>query len=70
MKIFLVGDSGHVSTFLTPYLSKEHEIRVLDLHDPQHDVEFVRSSIDGPAVIEEALSSMDAFVTMVTQEGK
>ena len=70
MKILLVGGSGHVGTFLTPYLSKENEIRILDLHDPQHDVEFVRGSIDDPAVLKEALSGMDAFVTMVMQGGQ
>ena len=70
MKILLVGGSGHVGTFLTPYLSKENEIRILDLHDPQHDVEFVRGSIDDPVVLKEALSGMDAFVTMVMQGGQ
>ena len=64
MKILLVGGSGHVGTFLTPYLSREHEIRILDFHDPQHDIEFVRGSIDDPAVLKEALSGMDAFVTI------
>ena len=67
MKILLVGGSGHVGTFLTPYISKKHEIRVLDLHHPQHDVEFVRGSINESGVLKEALSGVDAFVTMVMQ---
>ena len=59
MKILLVGGSGHVGTFLTPYLSREHEIRILDFHDPQHDIKLVRGSIDDSAVLKEALSGMD-----------
>ena len=70
MEILLGGGSRHVDTFLTPYLSREHKIRVLDLHDPQHDVEFVRDSIDDPVVLKEALSRIDAFVTMVMQGGQ
>jgi len=67
MRILLVGGSGHVGTFVTPYLREQHEIRVLDLHAPQHDVEFVRGSIDDPAALREALSDVDAFVIMVMQ---
>jgi nucleoside-diphosphate-sugar epimerase len=70
MRILLVGGSGHVGTFVTPYLREQHEIRVLDLHAPQHDVEFVRGSIDDPAALREALSDVDAFVTMVMQGGQ
>lgn len=70
MKILLVGGSGHVGTFITPYLSEEHEVRVLDVRDPQHDVEFVRGSIDDPAVLKEALNGVDAFITLVMQGGQ
>ena len=67
MEILLVGGSRHVGTFLTPYLSREHKIRVLDLHDPQHEVELVRGSINDSWVLKEVLSGVDAFVTMVIQ---
>ena len=70
MKILLVGGSGHVGTFLTPYLSREHKIRVLDLHNPQNEVEFVRGSINDSGVLKEALNWVDAFFTMVMQGGQ
>ena len=41
MKVLLVGGSGMVGSFITPYLLKHHELRVLDLVEPSHDVEFV-----------------------------
>ena len=46
MKILLVGGSGHVGTFVTPYLEKGHTLPVLDLNAPWHaSVEYIRGSI-------------------------
>jgi nucleoside-diphosphate-sugar epimerase len=70
MKILLVGGSGHVGTFITPYLKKQHELRVLDMVPPQHEVEYIKGSIDDPAVLKEALDGVDAFITMVMKGGQ
>ena len=37
MKVLLVGGSGHVGSFITPYLTRHHDLRVLDLRPPRHD---------------------------------
>ena len=70
MKILLVGGSGHVGTFVTPYLKKQHELRVLDVIPPQHEVEYIKGSIDDPTVLKEALDGVDAFITMVMKGGQ
>ena len=70
MKILLVGGSGHVGTFVTPYLRERHELRVLDVVPPRHDVEYIEGSIDDPAILKEALEGVDAFITMVMKGGQ
>lgn len=66
MKVLLVGGSGHVGSFVTPYLRQRHTLRVLDLRPPRHgDVEYVEGSITDPAALERALDGVDTFITMV-----
>lgn len=67
MKVLLVGGSGMVGTFITPYLAREHELRVLDVRPPGHPalVEFIEGSIADPDAVARALDGMDTFVTMV-----
>lgn len=67
MRILLVGGSGMVGTFVTPYLAKKHTVRVLDVVPPKHAdlVEYIPGSIDDPEVVDRALEGMDSFVTMV-----
>lgn len=67
MKILLIGGSGMVGTFITPYLAKQHELRVLDVVPPKHPdlVEWIEGSISDPAAVSRALEGMDSFVNMV-----
>ncbi len=67
MKILLVGGSGMVGTFVTPYLAREHELRVLDVAPPRHAdlVDYVQGSISNPDDVARALEGMDSFVNMV-----
>ena len=65
MKILLVGGSGHVGSFVTPYLRERHDLRVFDMRPPRHDVEFVEGSVTDPAAIERALEGMDTFIWLV-----
>ena len=44
MNVLLVGGSGLVGTFITPYLRQRHTVRVLDLAPPAHEVEYVEGS--------------------------
>ena len=68
MKILLVGGSGHVGTFITPYLREAHELRVLDPAPPRHDgVEFVQGSVTDAGAIREAVDGVDTFVWLVMQ---
>ena len=71
MKVLLVGGSGMVGTFITPYLQKHHEIRVLDLSEPTHDVDFVKGSMTNPDDLRRALEGMDTFinVAMLSPQG-
>ncbi|MFN8619269.1 MAG: NAD(P)-dependent oxidoreductase [Chloroflexota bacterium] len=67
MKVLLVGGSGMVGTFITPYLAKEHQLRVLDVVPPRHAdlVEYVQGSISNPDDVRRALEGMDTFVDLV-----
>ena len=67
MKILLVGGSGHVGSFITPYLRERHDLRVFDLRPPRHDVEFVEGSVTDPDAIKRALEGMDTFIWLVMQ---
>jgi nucleoside-diphosphate-sugar epimerase len=56
-----------VGTFVTPYLARHHQLRVLDVRPPAHTdlVEFVEGSIADPDALKRALDGMDTFVNMV-----
>jgi uronate dehydrogenase len=65
MKVLLVGGSGLVGTFITPYLREHHALRVLDLRPPSHDVEYVQGSITSHEHVRRALEGVDVFINMV-----
>jgi nucleoside-diphosphate-sugar epimerase len=66
MKVLLVGGSGMVGTFITPYLAKQHTLRVLDLRPPAASgVEYVEGSISDPEVVRRALDGCDTFINLV-----
>ena len=66
MKVLLVGGSGLVGTFTTPYLAKHHELRVLDPIEPEHAdmVEYVQGSMADPDDVARALDGVDTFINM------
>ena len=70
MKILLVGGSGGVGTAVIPYLRTRHEIRVLDLNPPKHDVEYVQGSMTDLEALNLALDGVDSFITMVMKGGQ
>ena len=47
-----------VGSFITPYLMKHHDIRVLDLAEPSHDVEFVKGSMTNLDEVRKALEGV------------
>lgn len=67
MKVLLIGGSGLVGTFITPYLAQHHELRVLDLVAPRHadQVEYIQGSISNPEDVRRALDGVDTFVNLV-----
>ncbi|MGH2458557.1 MAG: NAD-dependent epimerase/dehydratase family protein [Chloroflexota bacterium] len=68
MKVLLVGGSGHVGSFITPYLRPRHELRVFDLRPPRHEgVEYVEGSVTDPEAVRRALDGVDAFIWLVMQ---
>ena len=42
-----------------------HEIRVLDVNPPAHDVEFVEGSISDAGDVRAALKGVDSFIVML-----
>jgi nucleoside-diphosphate-sugar epimerase len=71
MNILLVGGAGHVGTFVTPYLSQHHTLRVLDVVPPRHkDIDYIEGSITDPEALRQALDGMDTFITMVMKSGQ
>ncbi len=66
MKLLLVGGSGMVGTFITPYLARHHTLRVLDLRPPSADgVEYVEGSITDPGTVRRALEGCGSFINLV-----
>ncbi len=66
MKVLLVGGSGMVGTFITPYLKEHHSLRVLDLQAPiAEGVEYVEGSMTDPEILEVALEGCDSFINLV-----
>ena len=70
MNLLLAGGSGLVGTAVTPYLRQHHNLRVLDLKSPQHDLEYVEGSIADPDAVRRALDGMDGFITMAMKGGQ
>ncbi|MBT4096753.1 MAG: NAD(P)-dependent oxidoreductase [Gemmatimonadetes bacterium] len=70
MNVLLVGGSGLVGTFITPYLQRQHTVRVLDVKPPQHDVDYVEGSITDPEALRRGLDGMDSFITVVMKGGQ
>lgn len=71
MNILLVGGSGHVGTFVTPYLRRRHTLRILDVIPPKYDdIDYVEGSIADPDAVRRALDGMDTFITMVMKSGQ
>jgi nucleoside-diphosphate-sugar epimerase len=69
MKVLLIGGSGHVGSFITPYLKERHQLRVLDLGPPRHEgVEFVQGSVTDVAALRRAHEGVDAFVWLVMRK--
>jgi nucleoside-diphosphate-sugar epimerase len=69
MKVLLLGGSGHVGSFITPYLRERHDLRVLDLRPPRHeDIEYVEGSVTDPAALRRALAGVDAFIWVVMRK--
>jgi nucleoside-diphosphate-sugar epimerase len=66
MKVLLVGGSGMVGTFITPYLAERHSVRVLDLKPPTAaGVEYIEGSISDPQPVCRALEGCDTFINLV-----
>ena len=71
MKILLVGGSGHVGSFITPYLRRHHALRVFDVRPPRHaDLEYVEGSVTDPDALRRALEGVDAFVWLVMKSAQ
>jgi nucleoside-diphosphate-sugar epimerase len=71
VKILLVGGSGHVGSFITPYLRQHHALRVCDVRPPRHaDLEYVEGSVTDPDALRRALEGVDAFVWLVMKSAQ
>jgi nucleoside-diphosphate-sugar epimerase len=69
MQVLLLGGSGHVGSFITPYLKEQHQLRVLDVRPPRHaGVEYVEGSVTDPEALKKALAGVDAFIWLVMRK--
>jgi nucleoside-diphosphate-sugar epimerase len=69
MKVLMLGGAGHVGSFITPYLQRHHQLRVLDLRPPRHaGVEYVEGSVSDPDALRTALTGVDAFIWVVMRK--
>ena len=65
MKILLVGGAGMVGTFISPYISKYHEIKILDLNEPKvSQCEFIQGSVTDEKALTKALDGTDCFINL------
>lgn len=71
MKVLLIGGSGRVGTFITPYVRRHHSVRVLDLQPPRHEgLEYVEGSATDPDALRRALEGVDGFIWLVMRHGQ
>ena len=60
MKILIVGGSGMVGTFIYPYISKHHEIKILDINEPKiSECKFIQGSENDENALIKALDGTD-----------
>ena len=65
MKILLVGGAGMVGTFISPYISKYHEIKILDLNEPKvSKYEFIQGSVTDEKALTKALDGTECFINL------
>ena len=68
MKVLLVGGSGMVGSFISPYLlEKNFNLKVLDKKKPKLDIEWINGSIDDPKAIAQSVKGIDAFIWLAMQ---
>jgi len=71
VKILLVGGSGHVGSFITPYLRRHHALRVFDVRPPRHvDLDYAEGSVTDSDALRRALEGVDAFVWLVMKSAQ
>ena len=65
VKLLLIGGSGRVGSFCTPYLKERHSLRVLDPRPPRHEgVEHVEGTALDEDAVRRAVDGVDAFIWM------
>jgi nucleoside-diphosphate-sugar epimerase len=69
-RVLVVGGSGHVGTFITPYLQRAgHSLRILDVRPPTAaGVEYIGGSVTDPEAVARALDGVDSFLWVVMQK--
>ena len=70
MKILIVGGSGMVGTFIYPYISKHHEIKILDINEPKiSECEFIKGSVNDENALIKALDGTSCFINLTMKNG-
>tara|TARA_B100000131_G_scaffold293713_1_gene309263 strand:+ start:1164 stop:1967 length:804 start_codon:yes stop_codon:yes gene_type:complete len=65
MKILMVGGSGMVGTFISPYISKHHEIKILDINEPKiSQCDFIQGSVTDEKALTKALDGTECFINL------
>jgi nucleoside-diphosphate-sugar epimerase len=64
MRLLVIGGAGYVGRLVVPALAARHEVRVLDLHRPDTDCEYVAGDATDPADLARASAGAEAVVHM------
>ena len=61
----MVGGSGMVGTFISPYISKHHEIKILDINEPKiSQCDFIQGSVTDEKALTKALDGTECFINL------
>ncbi|HEY3507003.1 MAG TPA: NAD(P)-dependent oxidoreductase [Actinocatenispora sp.] len=64
MRLLVIGGAGYVGRLVLPVLAGRHELRVLDLHEPDTGCEYMAGDATNPADLARATAGAEAVVHM------
>ncbi|MGE5191774.1 MAG: NAD-dependent epimerase/dehydratase family protein [Deltaproteobacteria bacterium] len=69
MRILITGAAGLIGRKLTPWLERDHELRLGDVRPLAGDARYVRCDVTRPAEVQTAMQGIDAVVHLAIAAG-